>query len=1650
MQIQKIKKIIILIIFIFASGNEARIEKYDTSILCNACHVDQKYEIHPINMENTEIKTTLPLLNNKIVCLTCHIFHSDDPLSRDKKSFHTDYLLRVPNYPIPDLCINCHNDKKNIISTPHDLNRSYPYEKNHSLKDTLKTGTCSACHLIHNGSNINLWSQEIFTDSNTLSPQFNTSVNNKISNKEEKKSDKDIISLFCTGCHNKKGYAKNKILNEFNHPVNLEVVQKGITTTLPLFNEKAKKILDGKITCATCHEVHGTSSAVNKSGYYIDFENYNHNNFLRINNSKNSALCTNCHKLEGLILNSPHDIAEVANSEKNIFGKTSQDTGICSSCHFVHSGKGKDNFSREYGSGEDVITKKCTSCHAPGKIGEKKLTGENSHPINIPIISLEITTNLNLFDQDGKRDPRGTIKCLTCHNIHVWSPYKSILEKRTKKDEELNEDIIKKNVIGKIVYVKNNVVYVNRINTQKNINKDEILSVIRDRSVIGKIKIKNFNPFASDLEIYAVIIEEYTLDKIKNGDIVLTRDISSGDGTSSFLNIQNDHSELCINCHRKQDTMIKTQHDISSKFPDYMNSQGKTIFKSGACSACHSVHNAKSTHILEIDNKLVDKIDTISKLCINCHMYGGLSNKKIGMNHHPLIKFIPNVKNLIPPPNYIPLYELSGIIGFWDNVSCATCHNVHQWDPENPKKCDISEGDSNNSFLRMRNDKKQLCEACHAELTHIHENQLLIMAGLNKEGMRTESVLPNKATQPAAVLKEIKVEIANPKDKSTLNAYSQIITGNVDNEQVTGAQILINGKAIIIPIVNKNFSYKAILKEGKNTIRVIAATKDGKSGSSMEITCSVDPRKPKIYRFDYSKPVSLTDDFRMKIIFDQTMDTTILPFIYFVTGNKQTIIPNSQISTQAKFFEIFKEKNNQDQYFFKNMNQGELLLNEDEYYSYDAKPKVAVFDAYKDIIPGAGNNRLSIHVTSNSEPKGEVYTLNENNQYAGIFTGEIEFGRWAEPNDKLIAVNDRDDLIITYNLGTFISTYKPYDTYITSPVIITQNMNGLVRVIVENAMGINGNIMDKDESESFNVNPNLFFIKNRNPISIQEKNITRSNNIHLNFKADNAVLLLISEEPNFSNCNWETYKDEKEYTLSPLTGIKTVYVKFKNKYNAESQIFKTSIEYIPIQYKIILDKDIDKDMTLEKNMGPFLIRKSISVLEDAVLKIESGTKFWIDTSLKEKIKIKVFGKIQALGNEANKIIFTSNSIEPKHGDWEGIEIANSNQNHLEYVNIEYAANGLSFIEASGLIKNCKLENNSNSGILCDHSNPNITDNEFSNNKIGLIIKNISGPEISNNYITSNETGIFCESISLPKIFGNTVVRNSYAGIQCTSMSSPPISDNNIIQNNQYGIYINKSSPMIYKNNISENNIGIWCENFYNPFLVKNNNIFNNKEYAIRLYNFNKNLDIIKNWWSVKSSDIIDKIIFDYNDNNAEGKLIYSPILESPLVFKNAAMSIDRNKPILLTTIYQNPANLTSNYQISFVFNKSLNPYILPKVNLFLENNEILNTGLGKFSSINIENDTYILSNIVLDANKKEKIYIIIENAQDLTGNIMDKVEVGYFTLDPTLILQEGNYISSDSITLMINASNAKSMIISEDFTFENEKWETYTQVKKVQ
>lgn len=629
---------------------------------CQSCHrqnscAEKKLVgtyTHPVGVDIklADDKTSLPLFDKagrvsaqgrSVTCSTCHNVHQWRPDQTDRgpgknlEGDGRDSFLRIANDTESTLCLDCHKKQQYVAKTDHDLRFMAPKEKNYLGDPPRKSGLCGACHLAHNGASILMFA--------------------KMPNAEA-----DVANQLCLSCHKEKGCAEKKLVGAYSHPMDKGIQAADGKTQLPLYAPDGSKQPSGKVACASCHSAHQWAPSELACGSGENREGTAKDSFLRLPMLPEPALCEDCHQRECLVANTDHDLRLLAEGERNIQNQTVGDSGICSACHLVHNAPSNNLWARELpviAAGSSLIGQECASCHSRGKVGDKKIIADFSHPVDIRPMDKGITTNLPLYTMSGEIEQSGGgfLTCTTCHDPHLWTP----AQHPAAAAEQPRE------------------------------------SSAKAASSKGKSSGK---------------AKAAALLKNQEGDI-----------HSSFLRLDERPTEnMCTDCHKDQRYVCKSEHDLSLLSPQETNVQGHTVAQSGVCSACHLVHNSPIKTLLWA-RRLPPENDFMLATCLSCHEKGKCAGEKavfVGLHPSSFVYTgkITQFRRMgdADYKTYFPLYDKQGRkspVGF---VTCPTCHSAHQWDPDSKEYPSLGkniEGDPRNSFLRNSGADFSICLDCH-------------------------------------------------------------------------------------------------------------------------------------------------------------------------------------------------------------------------------------------------------------------------------------------------------------------------------------------------------------------------------------------------------------------------------------------------------------------------------------------------------------------------------------------------------------------------------------------------------------------------------------------------------------------------------------------------------------------------------------------------------------------------------------------------------------------------------------------------------------------------------------------------------------------------------------------------------------------------
>ncbi len=181
----------------------------------------------------------------------------------------------------------------------------------------------------------------------------------------------------------------------------------------------------------------------------------------------------------------------------------------------------------------------------------------------------------------------------------------------------------------------------------------------------------------------------------------------------------------------------------------------------------------------------------------------------------------------------------------------------------------------------------------------------------------------------------------------------------------------------------------------------------------------------------------------------------------------------------------------------------------------------------------------------------------------------------------------------------------------------------------------------------------------------------------------------------------------------------------------------------------------------------------------------------------------VQGVIIAKGTCENPILFRSAEKQRRMGDWDSINIMNSDkaQSLIEFCRIEDAYRGLHFHFSHVAVTDTVLKNNYR-GIQFQESEVEVRGTRFYGNKSALQARD-SEILLSGNVITGNYTGInlFRDAAT---VRGNVIAHNAQEGLRIRE--GLPVVEGNLLDGNRYGMMITDAEYGTFSKNIVTHNL----------------------------------------------------------------------------------------------------------------------------------------------------------------------------------------------------------------------------------------------------
>ena len=628
----------------------------DGKVYCGTCHT-----AHGVNWNQNESPVFLRVKNvESSMCLACHLDKSTGPDEGNHPIFK-----KPPNEPhrLFDAGAKFTQDGKVICQSCHTPHAAKG--KKILLVENENSSLCLTCHkdkktIQSTKHNLNKTAPDALNKNGQTSSKSGLcgschqphDANSSMLWARHTIKTKDKSAARCMGCHRDNGLAKDKTIGIHSHPTMVSINKLGIEIKKGKWESKKLSL---------------------SAARHVDLPLYNNKGNISTDGDKVS--CGSCHD--------PHTWSSNGSS------------GVSDDGEFIE-GDEKTSFLRIEQNKESAL---CFNCH----IKKKSILSTKHNVFN----------NKNLAQKDILK---GGV-CGQCHTPHNGKDtYMRAREHDVKNGDfaRLCKSCHKKDGLAekKLVDGHTHPIGVNLKKFNGNTDKlplyDEDGNKTNQDGLVDCVTCHNAHSWAPSVN--------NIFDKSDIND-----PSKEGDASNSFLRLSASHkSKLCLECHKTKKSVLGTDHDLSVTNPKALNQNGDDVEHSGVCGQCHSVHNAKMDINLWA-REPADVASSVEKMCLSCHAKGQAAENKVPPKlQHPdhVLVWSNQVRekritdNRLPN---IPVFGKNGKRAHVGLISCLSCHDPHQWQPElnkqgNGKK---REGDAMNSFLRNKNSELIICADCH-------------------------------------------------------------------------------------------------------------------------------------------------------------------------------------------------------------------------------------------------------------------------------------------------------------------------------------------------------------------------------------------------------------------------------------------------------------------------------------------------------------------------------------------------------------------------------------------------------------------------------------------------------------------------------------------------------------------------------------------------------------------------------------------------------------------------------------------------------------------------------------------------------------------------------------------------------------------------
>lgn len=251
----------------------------------------------------------------------------------------------------------------------------------------------------------------------------------------------------------------------------------------------------------------------------------------------------------------------------------------------------------------------------------------------------------------------------------------------------------------------------------------------------------------------------------------------------------------------------------------------------------------------------------------------------------------------------------------------------------------------------------------------------------------------------------------------------------------------------------------------------------------------------------------------------------------------------------------------------------------------------------------------------------------------------------------------------------------------------------------------------------------------------------------------------------------------------------------------------TNIRLLPTVGATYVEGPITQDTVWTLLQSPFVVARDIMVYPNATLTIEPG----VEVKFGGAFSLIVSGHLYANGT-SKTIVFTSNKVTPRAGDWNAIKFNGNSTSTLIGCSIAYAANGTLVENGNVNIEKSTVDFCQN-GVFIANGTAMIQNSTIAQNlDNGLAITGADHVTLENDTVMANGNGILLTGTNVSNVSmrWNKISANKNNGIQidATNHTGIVITDD-VVSSNGVGIYISSpTSTNITGNSISYNNVGL--------------------------------------------------------------------------------------------------------------------------------------------------------------------------------------------------------------------------------------------------